>query len=218
MPAEEGTMTTTTLDEVNDAINKVGDIARRQPSPNGILHEDLTQKVQDAIRSVEAVHWLGWVEHIVCDNTSLLEMPHKIRSLTNQLGIETTTAQIETARENWMSSVKKRWEFTQEALRNLQELEDNCRRLAKITGTGPRNISELREAREIVADFMRALRLTYPEFELEVADYAIEDYSTIHIPPMGYLKSAWAVLWSAVRHPFSETVINLQTGEVMARE
>ncbi|HMC65526.1 MAG TPA: hypothetical protein VKI65_11365 [Gemmataceae bacterium] len=40
----------------------------------------------------------------------------------------------------------------------------------------------------------------------------------IYISPLAFLRSMLAIAWSAFRHPFSTTVIDLATGEVISEE
>jgi hypothetical protein len=41
--------------------------------------------------------------------------------------------------------------------------------------------------------------------------------TVIRIPWWAYLRSMWNLFWSAIRHPFSETTIDLSTGRVLYR-
>jgi hypothetical protein len=213
-------MATATLDDVNTVVKKMGGVSRGDQDAGATTAGISDQDLQKLIRSVEAIQWLDWVKSVVRDDSFLFEMATALRRFdqTKTNGDGTTSAAVEKAREEWAVSMKDGWDITQDALRNVQIVEDGCRRLMKIRRIGPRNISDLREVRSIIADFMRALRLTYPDLDFGLADFAIEDYSTIYVPPLGYLKSVWAIAWNAFRHPFSETVINLQTGEVMPCE
>lgn len=36
-----------------------------------------------------------------------------------------------------------------------------------------------------------------------------------YISPIAYLRSIWTVIWTAFRHPFSTTYIDLSTGKIV---
>jgi hypothetical protein len=40
----------------------------------------------------------------------------------------------------------------------------------------------------------------------------------IAIPPLAFLRSMWALAWGAIRHPFSDTIVDLSTGEAVHRK
>lgn len=42
--------------------------------------------------------------------------------------------------------------------------------------------------------------------------------SVFHYTPWQYLRTMWLIAWSAFRHPFSTTVINVETGEFHHRK
>jgi hypothetical protein len=44
-----------------------------------------------------------------------------------------------------------------------------------------------------------------------------EPLTPVFISPLALLRSMLAILWSALRHPFSTTTIDLATGKVIAR-
>jgi hypothetical protein len=35
---------------------------------------------------------------------------------------------------------------------------------------------------------------------------------TVYIPPLAYLRSVWAMLWTAIRYPRQTTYVDLSTG------
>jgi len=37
----------------------------------------------------------------------------------------------------------------------------------------------------------------------------------IRIPPRAFLRSMWAIAWNTFRHPWTDTMIDLSTGEVV---
>jgi hypothetical protein len=44
-----------------------------------------------------------------------------------------------------------------------------------------------------------------------------EAVCTVRIPPLAYLRAMGNLFWSAIRHPLSETTIDLSTGRVLYR-
>jgi hypothetical protein len=43
------------------------------------------------------------------------------------------------------------------------------------------------------------------------------DLQEIRIPPLAFLRSMAVILWSALRHPFQTTEVDLSTGKVIRR-
>jgi hypothetical protein len=41
---------------------------------------------------------------------------------------------------------------------------------------------------------------------------------TNRIPPLGYFRSVWTLFWTAFRHPFTTTAIDLSTGQIVSGE
>ncbi len=64
----------------------------------------------------------------------------------------------------------------------------------------------------------RVLRLWLvyrPELVDEIPSEVTEFVLTFRIPWWAYLRAMWNLLWSCVRHPLSETTIDLSTGRVL---
>jgi hypothetical protein len=211
-------MAAATLDQVKREIEEVENLVRHQPAPDAVLKGEWVSIARSAEDSIQ--RWVDVVDRIVRDVADLFELSQRVQEvveLARSGGNEEQIARVMRLWEDWLAVVKRHWNMAQNALLDLKEFDDGILEFDNWEGT-PANWSTLGELRETVADIMRAIRLTCPEVDLEVKEAAIEDYSTIRIPPLGYLKSVWAVFWNAVRHPFTETDINLYTGEVMARE
>jgi hypothetical protein len=85
-----------------------------------------------------------------------------------------------------------------------------CRQL-----TDAMNQSDPLEQR--LADLMRVVLMSHPEWNLEVPDALTDRIWTVRIPPLAYLRAMWNLFWSAIRHPLSETTIDLSTGRVLYR-
>ena len=66
-----------------------------------------------------------------------------------------------------------------------------------------------------LAELMRTMAIVWQELELETPDEIHETVWTIRIHPLAYLRAMWNLFWSSVRHPLSETVIELKTGRVL---
>jgi hypothetical protein len=70
---------------------------------------------------------------------------------------------------------------------------------------------------ERLAELMRTMAVVWEELELETPDEIFEAVWTICISPTAYLRAMWNLFWSAIRHPLSETTIDLSTGWVLYR-
>lgn len=46
---------------------------------------------------------------------------------------------------------------------------------------------------------------------------ADDDAVVVRVPPLAYLRAMANLFWSAIRHPLSETTIDLSTGRVLYR-
>src|SRR5262249_17884970 len=66
-----------------------------------------------------------------------------------------------------------------------------------------------------LADLMRTMAVMWEELELETPDEIYDTGWTIRIAPLAYLRAMWTLFWSAVRHPLSDTIIELKTGRVL---
>lgn len=65
---------------------------------------------------------------------------------------------------------------------------------------------------------MRTMAVVWEEVELETPDEIFEVVWTITISPGAYLRSMWNLFWSSIRHPLSETTIELRTGRILATD
>jgi hypothetical protein len=65
---------------------------------------------------------------------------------------------------------------------------------------------------------MRTIAVVWDELELTTPDDIFEDVWTVRISPLAYIRAMWNLFWSAIRHPLSETTIELHTGRVLAAE
>lgn len=86
----------------------------------------------------------------------------------------------------------------------------------------PRSL--LREAQrtcdEAIEEYIRWVKIVlvyFPEFAGVLAPEYRELVSTVRIPWWAYLRSLWNLFWTAIRHPLSETTIDLSTGRVLYR-
>jgi hypothetical protein len=70
----------------------------------------------------------------------------------------------------------------------------------------------------VQAECHRVLRLWLvyrPELADDIPSEVIEFVLTYRIPWWAYLRSMWNLFWSCIRHPLSETTIDLSTGRVL---
>lgn len=70
---------------------------------------------------------------------------------------------------------------------------------------------------ERLAGFMRTMVLTWQEYELNAPPELYEAVWAVRISSVAYLRAMWNLFWSAIRHPRSETTIDLSTGRVLYR-
>jgi hypothetical protein len=68
-----------------------------------------------------------------------------------------------------------------------------------------------------LAEIARAVLVSRPELALSVPTDLEEVVWTVRISPLAYLRAMGNLFWSAIRHPLSETTIDLSTGRVLYR-
>ena len=56
---------------------------------------------------------------------------------------------------------------------------------------------------------------TKDDFPGPSKDAAPDTSEVEHIPPLAFLRSMWAILWGALRHPFCTTFVDLSTGRAI---
>jgi hypothetical protein len=78
-------------------------------------------------------------------------------------------------------------------------------------------LDALRAYRSELRDLMRLVIVARPEWDLPVPEELEGELWTYHISPLAYLRAMWNLFWSAVRHPLSNTTIDLSTGRVVCR-
>jgi hypothetical protein len=75
---------------------------------------------------------------------------------------------------------------------------------------------ELASLSDRLIDLMRSVMIEYPEWDLSFESPQSEVW-TVRLSPLAYLRSMWNLFWSCIRHPLSETTIDLSTGRVLYR-
>ena len=78
-------------------------------------------------------------------------------------------------------------------------------------------LQELGTRSACLAEFMRTMALTWTGPELFTPDELYAAVWTIRMSPLAYLRAMWNLFWSAIRHPLSDTTIDLSTGRVLYR-
>jgi hypothetical protein len=82
-------------------------------------------------------------------------------------------------------------------------------------------LREVTRAESIVLDQLielaRTLLIRRPEFDLVLPADLEATVWTVRISPLAYLRAMGNLFWSAIRHPLSETTIDLSTGRVLYR-
>jgi hypothetical protein len=68
-----------------------------------------------------------------------------------------------------------------------------------------------------LVELVRAVLVSRPDVALPFSPRAERRVFTVRVSPLAYLRAMWNLFWSAIRHPFSETTIDLSTGRVLYR-
>jgi hypothetical protein len=79
-------------------------------------------------------------------------------------------------------------------------------------------VAAVQKRMDRLADLMRTMAVVWQELDLTTPDDIYKAVWTIRIPPLAYLRAMGNLFWSAIRHPLSETTIELKTGRLLARE
>ncbi len=93
----------------------------------------------------------------------------------------------------------------------------NESRKPTISRTSRRVSTDLEARVERAAELMRTIAMTWPELDLIAPSDIHETVWTVRVSPAAYLRAVWSLLWSAIRHPLSDTTIDLCTGRVLRR-
>jgi hypothetical protein len=101
-----------------------------------------------------------------------------------------------------------------ERIGGSQAVVDQARRIAH--GRFRRRlVAAITSQMDRLADLMRTMAVVWPELELETPENITEAVWTVTITPGAYLRAMGNVFWSAIRHPLSQTTIELKTGRVL---
>jgi hypothetical protein len=116
-------------------------------------------------------------------------------------------------------------EMAEEHIRKLwnracELMEMDQRHLAKWRESSPhpirdRFLAAITSEMEQLAELMRTMAVVWEELELETPDDIYETVWTFYVPPLAYLRAMWNLFWSSIRHPLSDTVIELKTGRIL---
>ncbi len=77
--------------------------------------------------------------------------------------------------------------------------------------------NEVGKRADRLAEFMRTMVVVWEEPELKCPPEIFEAVWTIRIAPLAYLRAMGNLFWSSIRHPLSETKIELKTGRVLSQ-
>lgn len=78
-------------------------------------------------------------------------------------------------------------------------------------------VAVLHTQRERLRELMQTVIVTRPEWNLTIPSELESEVWTVRISPRAYLRAVANLFWSAIRHPLSETTIDLSTGRVLYR-
>lgn len=147
-----------------------------------------TDRMLDSLEQVLA-ELQQWVEIVTLDDTTV----QRLFSAVNH-----SMASLLECRE------KFRHESTSNANRSIRK-------------STHRVIYDLNSRIERLAGLMRTMAVFWGTADVSHSDDIAREVWTIRIPWRGYLRAMLNLLWSAVRHPLSETTIDLSTGRVLYR-
>jgi hypothetical protein len=116
-----------------------------------------------------------------------------------------STIKVEGLNEQLRPSSKEE----QDALREL------IRVLDKITGREAITSERTEQAQRDAIPDSESVVATAPVGDLGGAEEPAPPAIVTYIRPMAYLRSVWAIIWGALRHPFSTTLVDLSTGEAV---
>jgi hypothetical protein len=105
--------------------------------------------------------------------------------------------------ENSISSTRELLKFSSEVYPDLN--------------SAGRTVSAIQELNAAGYHFLRSVALLWPDFLDTVSEDTRTHVLSLSISPRAYLQSMWSLFWSAIRHPLSETTIDLSTGRVLYR-
>lgn len=78
-------------------------------------------------------------------------------------------------------------------------------------------LAELDDMTDRLCDLMRYAVVAHPEWKLTVPDHLAATVWAVRVPPLAYLRAMATLFWSSIRHPLSDTTIDLSTGRVLCR-
>jgi len=119
------------------------------------------------------------------------------------------------------------WAVMCQALQNLLSAQTHARReletgeVAKLSAVGMdyyRDVDRFSTAAiSRCVELARLVLVENPEWGLTLPGDLDPIVWTVRISPLAYMRTMWNLFWSALRHPFSNTTIDLSTGRVLYR-
>lgn len=110
------------------------------------------------------------------------------------------------------------WDFSCGMLEDWSALAEEVRAAnPRSLPDGPAFLAELDDLIDQLIDQMRYVIVSHPEWDLAVPDHLSAVVWTFRIPTLSYLRAMANLFWSSIRHPLSETTIDLSTGRVLYR-
>jgi hypothetical protein len=108
------------------------------------------------------------------------------------------------------------WDTACERMAAYQKLRDEAR--AQPRGRFRRRfVAAVTERMDRLAELMRTMVVVWDDLDLVAPDEIHVAVWTIRITAGAYLRAMWNLYWSAIRHPLSDTTIELKTGRVLYR-
>ncbi len=117
----------------------------------------------------------------------------------------------------WLASVASSLDKNAELLALLRAGLPELAR-SRFTRIGRQTVLELERRTERLREIVQAAVVAWPDGLRELIPIRLrEQVWNVRIPPFAYLRAMLNLWWSAVRHPLSETTIDLSTGRVLYR-
>lgn len=110
------------------------------------------------------------------------------------------------------------WEIVISSIRILTSLRDfAAQHLQGDVGRQRWLVEAANTVLEQTIDLARTILISRTDWNLTLPDDLEEIVWTVRISPLAYLRAMANLFWSAIRHPLSETTIDLSTGRVLYR-
>lgn len=165
----------------------------------------------------------GWLEEHrqrLTDATARSSAAHQTTRLTAILTAGAELCQTFLLSAEPSELTESVWQTVCESVRALTELHSETARAHGWFGLSRSTRAQLRADTAVLkrySEVVQVVLLARPDLELELPADLEPVAWTLRISPLAYLRAMFNLWWSAIRHPLSETTIDLSTGRVLYR-